>query len=79
MSTSTQHPYLGILLDNKLSWSSHIDHVVTKANKTLKFPKQNLNSCSSSVKASAYLMLVHRPSMEYAATFWDPYHNDILQ
>ena len=70
---------LGILLDNKLSWSSHTKHIITKANKTLNFLKRNLNSCSSSVKASAYLTLV-RPSMEYAAAVWDPYHhNDILQ
>ena len=79
LSTSAQHPYLGILLDNKLSWSSHTKHIITKANKTLNFLKRNLNSCSSSVKASAYLTLV-RPSMEYAAAVWDPYHhNDILQ
>jgi len=79
LSTSTQHLYLGILLDHKLSWSSHIDHISTKANKILNFLKRNLNGCSSSVKASAYLMLV-RPSMEYAAAIWDPYHhNDILQ
>ena len=79
LSTSAQHSYLGILLDNKLSWSSHTKHIITKANKTLNFLKRNLNSCSSSVKASAYLTLV-RPSMEYAAAVWDPYHhNDILQ
>ena len=79
LSTSTQHLYFWILLDHKLSWSSHIDHISTKANKILNFLKRNLNSCSSSVKASAYLTLVH-PSMEYAAAIWDPYHhNDILQ
>ena len=76
LSTSTQHSYLGILLDNKLSWSSHINYITTKA---LNFLKQNLSSCSSPVKASAYLTLV-RPSMEYVAVVWDPYHhNAILQ
>ena len=75
LSTSTQHSYLGILLDNKLSWSSHINYITTKANKTLNFLKRNLSSCSS----PAYLTLV-RPSMEYAAVVWDPYHhNAILQ
>ena len=77
LSTSTQLSYLGILLDNKLSWSSHINYIT--ANKTLNFLKRNLSSCSSPVKASAYLTFV-RPSMEYTAVVWDSYHhNAILQ
>ena len=42
LSTSTQYSYFGILLDNKLSWSSHINYITTKANKTLNFLKRNL-------------------------------------
>ena len=36
------------------------------------FLRHNLSNCSSSVKASAYLTIVH-PIMEYAASVWDPY------
>ena len=56
--TSSQHSYLGILLDNKLSWSSHIKNTAAKATKTLKFLKRNLSSCSPEVKASAYLTMI---------------------
>ena len=69
------HSYLGVTLDNKLSWSSHINNIAAKSNRTLNFLKRNLSKCSSSVKESAYLALV-RPSLEYAAVVWDPYHNN---
>ena len=72
LTTSSQHSYLGILLDNKLSWSSHIKTLLLyKATKTLNFLKRNLSSCSPEVKASAYLTMVH-PVMEYAV---DPYYH----
>ena len=48
--------YLGILLDNKLSWSSQIrKQLLSYQNFTLL--KQNLSSCSPEVKASAYLTI----------------------
>ena len=34
--------------------------------------------CSSNIKATAYLTIV-RPSMEYAAVIWDPYHHNNIQ
>ena len=75
---SSKHSYLGILLDNKLSWSSHIKNTAAKATKTLNFLKRNLSSCSSEVKASAYLTMI-RPVMEYAAVVWDPYYQSDVQ
>ena len=65
LTTSSQHSYLGILLDNKLSWSSHIKNTAAKATKTLNFLKRNFSSCSPEVKASAYLTMIC-PVMEYA-------------
>ena len=78
LNKSSQHPYLGVLLDNKLSWSTHIRNTATKATKTLNFLKRNLSSCSPEVKASSYLTMV-RPKMEYAAVLWDPYYQSDIQ
>ena len=38
----------------------------------------NLSSCSSAIKATAYLTIV-RPIMEYAAVIWDPFHLNNIQ
>ena len=74
LGTSSEHSYLGVTLDSKLSWSSHINNTAAKANRTLNFLKRNLSKCSLSVKKSAYLAIV-RPSLKYASVVWDPYHN----
>ena len=78
LSTSDQHSYLGVTLHNKLSWSPHINNVAAKANRTLNFLKCNLSSCSSAIKATAYLTIV-RPKMEYAAVIWDQFHLNNIQ
>ena len=68
------HTYLGVAIDNTMSWSSHIQTVSNRATKVLNFIKRNLNNCPSDTKRTAYLTLV-RPIMEYAAPVWDPYYN----
>ena len=78
LNTSSEHSYLGVTLDSKLSWSSHINNTAAKANRTLSSLKHNLSKCSSSVKESAYLAIV-RPSLEYASVVWDPYHNSKIE
>ena len=60
------HTYLGVAIDNTMSWSSHIQTVSNRATKVLNFIKRNLNNCPSDTKRTAYLTLV-RPIMEYAA------------
>ena len=77
LTTKDQHPYLGILLHKALSWSGHITNIASKASQIFNFLRRNLSKCSSTVKASSYLTLVH-PIMEYDASVWDPHHlNDI--
>ena len=68
----TEHPYLGVVIDPKMSFSSHIDHKTLKAPRMLNFIKRNLYKCNKEIKCMAYLSLV-RPSLEYAASAWDPY------
>ena len=64
--------YLGVTIDNTLSWNSHIDIMTKKANNTTAFLRRNLSSCPADVKPTCYKTLV-RPQLEYAATVWDPW------
>ena len=43
----TEHPYLGVVIDSKMSFSSHIDHITLKATRMLNFIKRNLFNCLS--------------------------------
>ena len=69
------HTYLGIGIDSKMTWSSHIQTISNKSTKVvLNFIKRNLYNFPPDTKRTAYLTLV-RPIMEYAAPVWDPYYN----
>jgi hypothetical protein len=64
--------YLGVTINNTLSWNSHIDIMTKKANNTTAFLRRNLSSCPADVKSTCYKTLV-RPQLEYAATVWNPW------
>ena len=68
----TAAKYLGVTITSDLKWNRHIGSAATKANRVLGFLRRNLKVKSSSLKEKAYKTLV-RPSMEYAASVWDPY------
>ena len=71
--------YLGIYLNNKLSWHDHIDYICNKANRLLSFLRWNLHCCHEHFKGYAYKQFL-LPSIEYWCTIWDPYHlNDIYK
>ena len=44
-----EHSYLGIILEQPMTFTSHINHTVSKASKVLNFLKQNLHDdkCST--------------------------------
>ena len=67
-------PYLGVTIDNKLTWTEHIDKMCKKANRTLGFLKRNLKTKNKDIKKGAYSSLV-RPLLEYSCTVWDPYQD----
>ena len=62
--------YLGVTLDPKIIWNTHIDNITNKANSTLGFIRRNVLTTSQSVKETAYKQLV-RPVLEYASVAWD--------
>ena len=64
--------YLGVIIDNKLSFNQHIDDMSKKATNVLNLCSRNLHMCSKEAKNSACNMIV-RPHQEYGSTCWNPY------
>jgi hypothetical protein len=71
LSTSTCTKYLGVTFSNDLTWDHHINSITGKANRSLGFLRRNFKDCTTSVKRETYTTIV-RPTLEYAATIWDP-------
>ena len=59
--------YLWVSIPKDLTWDSHIEEKVSKANQTLGFVKRNVKIKNHSVKEVAYNTL-GRPKIEYAST-----------
>ena len=64
--------YLGVHLDTRLTFNTHVDAITRKANGTRAFLSRNLSHCSQKVKEAAYTMFI-RPSVEFASSTWDPH------
>ena len=64
--------YLGVILNEKLSWNSHIDNISKKGHNTLNFLQRNIVNCPQNIKSLSYSTLV-RPQLEYCAAVWDPH------
>ena len=71
LKKTTKAKYLGVTIEKKQSWNSHIDMVTKRANQTISFLQRNLSSFPKDIKEASYKTLV-RPQLEYAATVCDP-------
>ena len=58
ITSVTQHMYLGVELDSKLTWNEHISAITGKANSSLAFLRKNLDNCPEQIKTQAYYSLV---------------------
>ena len=58
IEVTASHTYLGIGINNKLSWAEHICNTVSKAIKALGLLCQNLYICYPFVNETAYKSLV---------------------
>ena len=72
ISQVESHPYLGITIDSKLSWSKHIHTTTSQCARTLGLLKRTLHPATPKVKETAYNMLI-RPKLEYAIVAWNPH------
>ena len=68
----TSDKYLGVILDNRLSFNEHIDAITSKATKLLNLCRRNLHMCSPQIKENAYKSII-RPHLEYASPAWNPH------
>ena len=64
--------YLGVHIDKKLSFNTHIDATVKKANSVCAYLHRNFRHCNHRIKQATYCTYV-RPVVEYAATACDPH------
>ena len=62
--------YLGVTLDQKLTWKNHAESIINKSNSALGFIRRNVIATSTQVKSTAYKQLV-RPVLEYASGAWN--------
>ena len=67
--------YLGVKLDDKLSWGPQVNTVTGKAKGKLGFLQRNLKIKNPSIKETAFKSLV-RSTLEYSCTAWDPHIQD---
>ena len=72
LETVSHAKYLGVHLDSKLSFNHHVDSITKKANGTRAFFSRNLCNTSRKVKEAVYTTFI-RPTVEFAASSWDPH------
>ena len=71
IETIKQHTYLGVEIDNKLTWTPHINKICKKSRQTLGLVQRSLHAAPQYVKGTAYKVVV-RPKLEYASSAWSP-------
>ena len=63
--------YLGVIINKRLKWNTHIDMVCKKATQTRNFLQRNLRGCSREIKSKAYKTYIN-PVLNYSSTVWNP-------
>ena len=63
--------YLGVTINNHLTWSNHINNICHKALSVKAFLQRNLTSCPPNIKLLCYITMV-RFILEYASPLWLP-------
>ncbi len=62
--------YLGVSIDIKLNFNSHVNAITKKANSAWGFLSQNLRKCSRKIKSASYTTYVC-PTVKYVSAAWD--------
>ena len=70
--------YLGVYIDHKLDWSTHVKYVCNKSNQTLNMLRRSLKGSKTPARLTVYKTLV-RPVLEYASCAWSPYKQGHIQ
>ena len=67
----TEEKDLGVFIDNKLNFNTHISHKIEKANNTLGAIRRSFSYLDKTMLTRLYTALV-RPHNEYANPVWSP-------
>ena len=68
---ASEFKYLGVHINSRLCWKSHIASTIRKANSTLFLLQRGLVGAPTKVKMLSYTSIV-RPILEYASQVWSP-------
>ena len=71
LGSVSNSPYLGVTINDNLTFDTHISKSVAKASRMLGFINRTLRSCPPKLKELAYFALC-RSNLEYASQIWDP-------
>ena len=71
---ATSIKYLGVQIDNKLTWNDHIQYITHTAAQVNGFLYRTLRQCSYNIRSTCYKSMVC-PILEYPSTVWDPHTN----
>lgn len=74
----THYKYLGVFLTDNLDWKMHIDHIVSKANRSLGYLRRNLFLAPSDVRLLAYKSFI-LSKLEYASIIWNPWQDYLIK
>ena len=69
MESVSAAKYLGITIEDDLSWAKHIDITTRKANQTFGLLERNIRVHNKDLKSVTYKTLV-RLQLEYTSTVW---------
>ena len=72
LETTNTFQYLGLIIDAKLTWTTHVDSVVARANRLLGFIRTVARGSSPNAIFSLYKSLV-LPILEYGLPAWHPH------
>ncbi|XP_065296698.1 uncharacterized protein [Dermacentor albipictus] len=77
LESVSSYKYLGVHITSTLTWSAHITFIINNANRMLGYIRRNFSKAPSSLKLLLYKTLI-RPKLEYAASIWDPHHENLI-
>ena len=72
LETGSASKCLDINISSDLSWSTHVEDVAARGNRTVGFLQRNFRECIPKVKSATYTTMI-RPTFEYASAVWVPH------
>ena len=73
MDRVSTYRYLGVIISEDLSWSPHIEKIISKARRLVGMLYRNFYQWSSPDSLLKLYLSLIRPHLEYAVQVWNPY------